>query len=221
MRPQSKRHQIVTEMKQTSPPGSVANIVMSDVPIMSAGVTAGSAIEMLRGRSFASAGLILLTYEFDRYVGAVETVRLLSVSGDTVVADCKDVRWPVVSPSLDQEHAAELAARIGVDSLAVVDGSKPLGIVTAATLLTVMAHEHHEDMNRFVGIMAENHDAMAALEDHVLRRVARRLPWLVVGLALSSLATAAMSHFEDVLRANVTLALFIPALIYITVAVGT
>lgn len=55
----------------------------------------------------------------------------------------------------------------------------------------------------------------AALESSVLSRVAKRLPWLMVGLALGSVATDAMSHFESVLEAIVTLALLIPAVIYI------
>ena len=49
----------------------------------------------------------------------------------------------------------------------------------------------------------------------------RALPWLLVGLALSTVATAVMAGYERTLQANVAIAFFIPALVYLTDAVGT
>lgn len=47
------------------------------------------------------------------------------------------------------------------------------------------------------------------------------MPWLLVGLALSSGATALMASYEQTLQKNVVIAFFIPALVYLTDAIGT
>jgi magnesium transporter len=47
------------------------------------------------------------------------------------------------------------------------------------------------------------------------------MPWLVAGLALSSFVTAIMASFEGRLEAHLAVAFFIPALVYLTDAIGT
>ena len=47
------------------------------------------------------------------------------------------------------------------------------------------------------------------------------MPWLLVGMVGSALATAMMVRFESALSANITVAFFIPAIIYLADAVGT
>ena len=71
------------------------------------------------------------------------------------------------------------------------------------------------------GVLRETAGARHALEDPPWQRVHRRLPWLIAGFALSTGATALMAGFERALQANVAIAFFIPALVYLTDAIGT
>jgi magnesium transporter len=91
----------------------------------------------------------------------------------------------------------------------------------AQALLQVLRREHVEDLHRLAGIARETSQARHAIEDPPLRRVRHRLPWLLVGLAGSALATAAMASMEGTLRAHVAIAFFIPALVYLADAIGT
>lgn len=52
-------------------------------------------------------------------------------------------------------------------------------------------------------------------------RLVRRLPWLLVGLLGSVVATAVVARFEQVLEARLAVAFFIPAVVYLADAVGT
>lgn len=88
-------------------------------------------------------------------------------------------------------------------------------------MLEILAREHREDVHRLVGILRGRAGALHALEDPPLRRVARRMPWLLIGLGLSFPLTGVMAAFENVIQANVTVAFFIPAIIYLTDAIGT
>lgn len=47
-----------------------------------------------------------------------------------------------------------------------------------------------------------------------------RLPWLFVGLILGAITTIIVSRFEAVLASNVSVAFFIPYIVYLSAAVG-
>jgi magnesium transporter len=128
----------------------------------------------------------------------------------------------VVGPKVDQEHAAALAHQHSVAAIPVVlpDG-RPFGLIPALALLETLAQEHHEDVHRLAGILRQRTGARLALDDTPVNRAKRRLPWLLVGLALSTGATAMMASFEHALRANIVISFFIPALVYLADAVGT
>lgn len=48
-----------------------------------------------------------------------------------------------------------------------------------------------------------------------------RAPWLIIGLSIGTLITLLVSRFEDVLSQQVSLAFFIPLIVYMSDAVGT
>jgi magnesium transporter len=154
-------------------------------------------------------------------IGAVDALDLLTAPGSALVADLVQTSWPGVQIDSDREAAAQLAAATGVTALLVLEGRKAAGVVPARALLRILAEEHAEDMNRFVGMLKESEGARVALQAPVLVRVSRRLPWLALGLGLSAATAVIMRYFEDVLTANITVAIFIPALVYIADAIGT
>ena len=63
--------------------------------------------------------------------------------------------------------------------------------------------------------------AIQATVEAVPRRLWHRLPWLALGLAGAMLSAAIVASFEEQLRAEVLLAFFVPAVVYMADAVGT
>lgn len=63
------------------------------------------------------------------------------------------------------------------------------------------------------------------LEDDSKEKVSQlfiqRLPWLLVGLVGGILASVIVSRFENVISENISLAFFLPVIVYISDAVGT
>lgn len=178
--------------------------------------------ERLAADTFAAADLLVVTGADGRYAGAAPLLRLLQADGATPVSELVQSDWPMVTPDVDQERAVHIAAEAKVAALPVVaaDGAV-VGVLPPVVLLEVMAHEHREDVHRVAGILRERDGPRHALEDHPLRRAARRLPWLLVGLALSAGATAVMHEYESTMQANLAIAFFIPAIVYLTDAIGT
>src|SRR3989338_9616983 len=48
-----------------------------------------------------------------------------------------------------------------------------------------------------------------------------RLPWLVIGLGIGFLTSIYISNYKNILASNISLAFFIPIIVYMSDAVGT
>jgi magnesium transporter len=153
--------------------------------------------------------------------GAVPLAQLLR-AGRGLIGELVDLESPRVRLHEDQEHVAAEALAHGATSVAVVDDAgRFLGAVTALSLLQILRREHVEDLHRLAGIQRETVRARSALDQTPTRRARHRLPWLIVGLAGSIIAASLMSGYERILEANLAIAFFVPAIVYLADAIGT
>ena len=160
--------------------------------------------------------------ESDTLVGLVSIERLLAADENASLEEIMDPDPPQVAPDTDQERAARAMVDRHECSLAVVDaGGRFLGLIPAYRMLSVLLDEHEEDLARLGGYLAGTARARGAAEEPVAQRLWHRLPWLLVGLVGAMGATAIVGGFERQLEANVLLAFFIPAVVYMADAVGT
>jgi magnesium transporter len=81
--------------------------------------------------------------------------------------------------------------------------------------------EHLEDLHHMSGILGRTEQARAALGGSAFKRAQYRLPWLLLGLAGSAIATMLMAGYEATLTRNLAIAYFVPAVVYLADAVGT
>lgn len=201
---------------------TAANLAVARVPMFSTMLSAAGARALLHEMHFDTVDAVLVLDDEGHYAGTARLKDVLNAPDETSLSSLVRKDWPVVGPDIDQEHAAALAHQHSVAAIPVVapDG-RPLGLIPALALLETLAQEHHEDVHRLAGILRQRAGARHALDDPPLSRAGRRLPWLLVGLALSTGATAMMAGFEHALKANIVISFFIPALVYLADAVGT
>ena len=201
---------------------TAGHLAVTKVPIAKGGCTVAAVRKIIRRGGYEAIDLVIVAHDDGRYRGVVIARQLLEADEAVTLSEILISDWPTVNSLTDQEHAVAVATATSVLAIPVVNGnSVPIGILTAKVLFAVLSAEHREDVDRLVGIMRERSGARHALEDPPPRRFARRIPWLLVGLALSSVATAVMASFEQVLQKNVMIAFFIPAIVYLTDAIGT
>ncbi len=156
-----------------------------------------------------------------RFLGIVPFAELFRLPPDTVLGDVMQ-RCTAVTADEDQEKVASVALQHGLASVPVVDTEgQLLGVVPARALMLILRHEHVEDIHHLAGIRHETSMARRALDAPSLSRVRDRLPWLLLGLLGSILATALMGQFEATLQQHLALAFFIPGLVYLSDAIGT
>jgi magnesium transporter len=148
--------------------------------------------------------------------------KLLAAAPAALASDLMDSDPPLVAHGIDQEVAAWKAVQHGESSLGVVDGDgRFVGLVPPRRLLAVFLQEHDEDLARLGGFMKGASSAIHASEEGVWLRFWHKVPWLLVGLGGAILAADIVGAFEGRIEDNVTLAFFLPGIVYLADAVGT
>ncbi|OAN70647.1 hypothetical protein A8B78_04115 [Jannaschia sp. EhC01] len=198
-----------------------ATHMVTRIPRVRAEATVDSVLELLRGQVFQCADTIFVVDPEERLLGIVRINDLFS-DGTRLIQDIMVPEHEAVALGDDQEEIASLAIRLNMIAVPVVDGDQKLvGAVPPEALFRILRDEHMEDLQRFAGIAAHDDGPDAALDAPLFNRFSRRLPWLVFGLLASSLITVVMVGFEHTLSSNVSVAFFVPALVYIAGAIGT
>ena len=190
--------------------------------VVGTGESAGALRHRLQGPHRPRWDLVCVVDAEERLVGTLTAQELLALPDDAVMGTAAHRGRPSVQPGTDQERMASEALHHGVSAMPVVDESGRLvGVVGPQALMDILRREHVEDLHRLAGITRESQQARQALEDPPLRRVRHRLPWLVVGLVGSMVATFVVARFEEALAAKPVLAFFVPGLVYLADAIGT
>jgi len=215
----ARSHPHETSGAHVGPEGAVAH----------AGETAHDVRARIRKAGKTRWELLCVVDADERLIGTMTAAELLALPDDADVAGPALKRGgPHVLPGADQERMASVALHHEVVAMPVVDeGGRLVGVVGPARLMRILRREHVEDLHRLAGITRETEqvagaqEALEALEEPPMRRVRHRLPWLLVGLAGSMLATLVVARFETALAAKPALAFFVPGLVYLADAIGT
>jgi magnesium transporter len=211
-----------TLIGQDHPIESAAQHLVSRVPTAAADELTGAVLARLAGQGLECSEALCIIDAEGRLDGLVPITRLLAAAPAQRVGELAQRPAPAVRADADQESVASAAIHHRVSAMPVLDAERRLlGVVPALALLDVLRHEHVEDLHRFAGIGHERMQARRAFEATPMRGLRNRLPWLLVGLLGSSLAAVLMSRFEETLRTRVTVAFFVPGLVYLADAIGT
>ena len=183
---------------------------------------AGAVRADLVDRTLQDTHLVYVVDAQDRLLGILTFANLFRLPAERLMGEAMQPHPPTVRPDEDQEKVASIALHHGLASVPVTDAEdRLLGVVPTQALLHILRHEHVEDLHRLAGIKRETTVARHAMDAPPLRRARDRLPWLIIGLIGSALATFVMSRFEAALNEKLALAFFIPALVYLADAIGT
>ncbi len=196
--------------------------VVDRVPTGRVDESVETAVARLPGSHYDYAGALYVHDVDRRLVGIVPMATLLAAQGSTHLGELALRDYPAIDPDTDQEHAASLAIHYGVSAVPLVDAAgRLIGVVPSQALLEILRREHIEDLHRLAGILRESTRAQLSIEAPPIRRARDRLPWLMVGLLGSMVATMLVASFEATLQTHVTVAFFVPAIVYLADAIGT
>lgn len=204
-------------MRKTSTDHIGAHAVLAD-----ARDTAQAVLSRIRDAQNTTWELVCVIDSNERLLGTLTPAELLALPDTTELGRVARRERVCVLPGTDQEKMASIALHHGVAALPVVDETgRLIGVVGPTRLMNILRREHVEDLHRLAGITSESDHAREAIEEPPMRRLRHRLPWLVVGLGGSMVATFVVARFESALTAKPALAFFVPGLVYLADAIGT
>jgi len=202
-------------------PRAVAAYATTSVPTARPDQTIEGLRRALQGRDFDAAHDVVVLDD-GVAVGLLAVEALLESEPSSTVAEAMGPAAPTVAADTDQEVAARAMAASGGRSLVVADADGRFGgLIPAERMLAVLLAEHDSDMARLGGYLAGATRARGAAEEPVSRRLWHRLPWLLVGVLGAMGSALVLGAFEAQLEANVIVAFFVPAIVYMADAVGT
>ncbi len=195
--------------------------MVANVPRVHVDTSVEEVLKALRGQLYDCADTVFVTDDAGQLVGIVRINEMFGSRSDRI-GDIMQEEHDAVRPGDDQEAIAQLAIRLNMIAVPVVDDfGQLIGAVPPEAVFRILRDEHMEDLQRMAGIAPHEGGSDAALDASLLNRFSRRLPWLIFGLFASSLVTLVMVGFEQTLSQNVAAAFFVPALVYIAGAIGT
>lgn len=179
-----------------------------------------SEVQKLKG-SWPNSENIYVIDEDRKLVGEIAFNTLLSSPHKLKLKEIMNKKFESLTSHSHQSTAVTIALKHDIESIPVVDRELHfLGIIDAGAIFKIMHEEHMEKLMHFSGIL-NSEDYTDMLKQKMGKLVKERLPWLLFGLFGGILATIIVERFEVVLQEVVTLAFFIPVIVYISSAVGT
>lgn len=155
-----------------------------------------------------------------KLLGTVEFAKLLECPPEAKLQDIATEKFVFVTEHSHQNNVAKIALKMGVENIPVVDEEGHfVGIIDATEILKILHEEHVEKLMHFSGIL-NNEAFVEAYKSKVSTSVRSRLPWLILGLAGGVFSTFIIQIFDHTLEKELSLAFFIPLVVYINAAVG-
>jgi len=199
---------------------TAADLMTAAVPQAHPNASVADTMEALRSRPWDEVGHIYLLDERSQLVGQVPVERLLAAALDTRLDSVRGNPPLIVRADDNAETVALLAVEQHDADVAVLDTpGRFMGAIPIGRLLTLLHEEHVDDILRMGGLAAF-HPAPPEMGG-IAQIVRARVPWLLIGLVGGFLAGGIASFFETSLKDNITLAFFLPLVVYMADAVGT
>lgn len=195
--------------------------LLTDVPRARPDETVGSALFRIRSQKPNSINYVYVL-EGEKLIGIIPMKQLLYAENTTLLQDLMRRDFVALHPGDLERTAASLAIEHNIKAVPIVEPTTLtfLGVISADQILSILHEQHIERTLRMSGIirMEPVTDIFSARLGTLVRL---RLPWLLIGLAGGMLATLLVELFEETLAAQLSLAFFIPVIVYMSDAVGT
>ena len=211
------------EKLEPNSPKSASKAMISDFPVCGPNrLVEDSRTYVLEGaKHFETINYIYVTRDDKKLLGTVSLRELFQAEKSQKISDIMKSDPVCLHPHSDQERAVILALHNNIKAIPVVDQNHILlGIIPSDKILQILHSEHVEDLLRVAGVQSSLLEVSNLGKESVLGLFGRRLPWLLVGLGAGLAATWIIRSFQFVIEAEIFLVAFIPAIVYLSDAVG-
>jgi magnesium transporter len=208
--------------KSIYPLGTAGRKMISQVPTALKEENAGAVLSRIR-KNNEDIGTVNYVYivEDSRLMGIVPIKKVLFSGNNILMKDIMTSNFVYVSPEITEEKVADLIIKKNIKAMPVLKKGKFLGVVPNDKIMTIINNSLTYDAINFAGIHKSFLSYESALTIPFFKSLIHRLPWLLIGLIGITLAAEFMSMFEGLLEKYLIIAFFVPAVVYMSSAVGS
>ena len=127
------------------------------------------------------------------FYGAMDLKDLITARQDTRLEDLIVTSYPYVYGHELIDDCIEKLKDYSENSIPILDNNKLLGVITSQSIVDLVDDEMGEDYAMFAGLTAEED-----LKEPLKESMKKRLPWLLVLLALGTVVSSVVGVFEQV-----------------------
>ena len=203
---------------------SAAKAMISDFPVCGPGQSVQDAqTYVLKGaKHFETINYIYVVDEAKKLLGTISLRELFQAEKSQKIAAFMKPDPVFLHPHSDREKAVIIALHNNIKAVPVVDQNHILlGIIPSDKILQILHSEHVEDLLRVAGIGKSVREVSRIGKESVFGLFKSRMPSLSIGLVAGMLAAWWISSFEHIVKTEFLFAAFIPAIVYLSDAVGT
>lgn len=196
--------------------------VMCPAPSVLKKATVKETIEMLKkeNKVYESIDYIYVTEEDGELVGVFSIKELFRFSPNTPIKKFMITKVVSVSSKTKSEAIADISLKHGIKSVPIVESKKLVGMVSPMQINKMLNNSLKNNIFHFAGIHKSHLEYENTLQVPLIKSVWHRTPWLILGLIGVIITAGLIGLFEEILESNLILAFFIPAVIYISGALG-
>lgn len=200
-----------------------AHYVSERLPVVQSDWTIGQVHDYMseNGKSFEILDYIYVV-DARRHLVGVLSMRDLFIHGKkTPVRSVMSRNIISASPEMHKEKVARLAMHNNLRAIPLVKNKQFEGVIQTTTLLHLINRTLRENILRFSGIHEDHMNFENTLEVPLSASIRHRAPWLFIGLIGVMITAGIVNQFESLLDKHIILAFFIPAIVYMSDALGT
>ncbi len=199
--PQSEREQLVQFLNY--PEESAGRMMTTHFFSVPTNITAQEGLDLLRGRSPEdSLYYIYCVNEDQKLVGVVSLRMLVTASPSTPIEKLarKDVVY--VTADTSSEKVAKIVSHYDFIAVPVVNAAEQMvGIVTVDDVVDIIQEQAQAEVYARAGLQEDDR-----VHSSIKQKIKNRLPWMLLNLGLSGIASLVVYQFESVMEAFVILA---------------
>ena len=157
----------------------------------------------------------------ERLTGVTTIKSVFQYNKKTKIKDIMEKNIIAVSPDTEQIKIANLALKHSIKAVPIVQDNKLIGVILTNKILSIINRSLHKNILYFAGIHKDHLEYEDTLKVPLPLSLLHRTPWLVIGLIGVFFIAAFINRFENILDKHLILAFFIPAIVYMSSALGT
>jgi magnesium transporter len=147
--------------------------------------------------------------------------RLLFAKDKQLMKDLMTQNFSYVCPDTYEDKVADLVIKKNIKAIPVIKNGEFLGVVLNDKIMTILKNDFSRNLTSLSGVNEDALDYRSADNMPFFNSIKNRLPWLLIGLFGITLSAGFINIFEELLSEHLIIAFFIPAIVYMSGAIGS